>query len=93
MSFIKNFVDGAKIVSAKMQTKLFWVNFAKVAVPFFLIVTVISLLMNSSGAIFSGDFDTVVKDNFADNKWKTFFGYKLFFSFIYGFYMTALKSK
>ncbi len=93
MSFIKNFVEGAKIISAKMQTKLFWVNFAKVAVPFFLIVTVISLLMNSSAEIFSGDFDSVVQDNFADDKWKTFFGYKLFFSFIYAFYMTALKTK
>jgi len=93
MSFIKNFVEGAKIISAKIQTKLFWVNFAKVAIPFFVIVTIVSLLMNSSSAIFSGDFDSVVKENFADDKWKAFFGYKIFFSFIYAFYITSVKTK
>jgi len=93
MSFIKNFIEGAKIVFAKMQTKLFWVNLIKVAIPFFIIVTIVSLLMNSSSAIFSGDFTTVVKENFSEDKWINFFGFKVVFSFIYGFYITIVKTK
>ncbi|MCG1036164.1 hypothetical protein KI686_07125 [Polaribacter sp. DS7-9] len=81
------------MISAKIKTKLFWVNFAKIAIPFFVIVTVVSLLISSSSAIFSGDFDTVAKDNFTDDKWKVFFGYKIFFSFIYAFYITSMKMK
>ncbi|WP_405609174.1 hypothetical protein [Polaribacter sp. Asnod1-A03] len=93
MSFINNFKEGARIIYARMQTKVFWVNLAKVAVPFFLIVTIVSLLVSSSSAIFSGDFKTVVKDNFADDKWQDFFAYKIFFSFIYAFYITSMKMK
>ena len=89
--FIKNFIEGAKIIFARMKTKLFWVNFAKVAIPFFIIVTIVSLLMNSSSEIFSGDFETVNQNNFADGKWRKFFGFKVIFTFVYGFYITNKK--
>lgn len=91
MSFIKNFIEGAKIVFVRMQTKVFWSNFAKVAIPFFIIVTLISLFLNSWRDIFAGDFLKVNEANFTNGKWKNFWGMKLFISFFYGLYVTHKK--
>lgn len=91
MSFFRNFVAGAKIVAAKLQTKIFWINFLKVALPFFVLVTIISLLINSSSAIFSGDFAKVNATNFSEGKWKNFWGLKIFISVFYGMYVTLKK--
>ena len=77
----------------KIKKTIFWTNFAKVAIPFFVIVTVISLLINSSSEIFSGDFETLNKNNFADGKWKNFFGFKIIFSSLYGLYITNKNMK
>lgn len=77
----------------KIKQPIFWSNFAKVAIPFFVIVTVISLLINSSSEIFSGDFETLSENNFADGKWKNFFGFKVIFSAFYGLYITNKKMK
>ncbi|MCL7753807.1 hypothetical protein [Polaribacter sp. Z022] len=77
----------------KIKQPEFWSNFAKVAIPFFVIVTVISLLINSSSEIFSGDFETLNKNNFSDGKWKNFFGFKIIFSVFYGLYITNKKMK
>ena len=43
----------------KIKQPLFWTNFAKVAIPFFVIVTIVSLLMASFSDIFSGNFEKV----------------------------------
>jgi fucose 4-O-acetylase-like acetyltransferase len=93
MSFIQNFTAGAKIVFARLQTRIFWQNFAKVAIPFFIVVTLISLLINSWREIFSGDFAAVSEANFNDGKWENFFGFKLFFSAFYALYITNKKMK
>lgn len=77
----------------KIKQPGFWSNFLKVVIPFFIIVTVISILINSSSAVFSGDFNAVSEQNFSDGKWKTFLGYKLFFSCFYGFYTTNKNMK
>jgi len=77
----------------KIKNGQFWVNFAKVAIPFFVIVTIISLLINSSSEIFSGNFETLYKNNFEGDLWKTFFGYKIVFSTLYGLYMTNKNMK
>ena len=77
----------------KIKQPEFWFNFAKVAIPFFVVVTIISLLINSSSEIFSGDFETLSKNNFSDGKWKNFFGFKLVFSVFYGVYITNKKMK
>lgn len=77
----------------KMKTRGYWVNFSKVAIPFFLIFVVISLLWNSGGAIFSGNFDMVNEVNFSNGKWKPFFGSKLIGSIIYGIWMTSKNTK
>ncbi|WP_158838192.1 hypothetical protein [Polaribacter sp. L3A8] len=78
-------------VLEKIKQPLFWVNFAKVAIPFFIIVTIVSLLMASFSDIFSGDFTKVAETNFLNGKWKNFFGFKVVFSAVYGFYITNKK--
>ena len=77
----------------KIKQPLFWSNFAKVAIPFFVIVTIVSLLMSSASDIFSGAFDKVSETNFTNGKWKNFFGFKVVFSTFYGLYMTNKKMK
>jgi hypothetical protein len=93
MSFIKNFTAGAKIVFTRFQTRFFWIKFAKFAIPFFIIVTIISLLMNSSKEIFAGDFAAVAETNFNNGKWQDFFGFKIFFSTLYALYVTNKNLK
>ena len=51
----------------------FWQNFLKVAIPFFVIVTIFSLALNSWRDIFSGDFTKVVETNFSKRKMASFF--------------------
>ena len=71
----------------------FWSNFTKVALPFFVIVTVLSLLFNHYSEISSGDFETVYQTKFSEGKWKAFFGFKIVFSVFYGLYITFKKMK
>lgn len=77
----------------KIKNPVFWSNFLKVAIPFFIVVTLVSLLMNSWKEIFAGDFSMVHEANFSDGKWKNFFGFKIVFSAFYGLYMTNKKMK
>ncbi|MGY0406740.1 MAG: hypothetical protein ACWIPJ_00060 [Polaribacter sp.] len=77
----------------KIQQPIFWSNFLKITIPFFSIVTLISLFMNSSREIFAGDFATVSNVNFANGKWMRFFGLKVVFTVIYGLYMTNKNTK
>ncbi|TXD54015.1 MULTISPECIES: hypothetical protein [unclassified Polaribacter] len=77
----------------KIKQPIFWNNVAKITIPFFIIVVLISLLWNSWGAIFSGDFAKVNELNFADGKWKNFWVSKILISFFYGIYVTNKKTK
>jgi hypothetical protein len=77
----------------KIKQPIFWTNFVKVAVPFFIIVTLVYLFMNSWRAIFDGDFSKVNTVNFANGKWINFFGIKVVISFIYGVYITNKNMK
>ncbi len=62
----------------KIKNPVFWSNFVRVVVPFFIIVTLFSLFMNSWREIFAGDFTAVAETNFNDGKWKNFWGIKIF---------------
>jgi hypothetical protein len=77
----------------KIKQPLFWKNFAKIALPFFIIVTLISLFLESSSAIFSGDFKTVRQENFANGKWKSFWGFKIVFTILYALVITNKNMK
>ncbi len=77
----------------KTQTTKFWINVVKVAIPFFIIVVIISLIVNSSKDLFSGDFNAVSETNFAQGKWKEFWAYKIVFSIFYGIWVSNKNTK
>ncbi|WP_347173569.1 hypothetical protein [Polaribacter uvawellassae] len=77
----------------KMKSPGFWTNVFKIALPFFILVTVISLFMNSWREIFAGDFAEVNEANFADGKWKRFFALKIIISYFYALYVAIKKTK
>jgi hypothetical protein len=77
----------------KIKQPEFWTNFLKVAIPFFIVVTLISLFMNSWREIFAGDFAAVSEINFTEGKWQSFWSMKLFISIFYGMYITNKNMK
>ncbi|MEE9406679.1 MAG: hypothetical protein V3V28_01260 [Polaribacter sp.] len=77
----------------KIKQPIFWTNFLKVAIPFFIVVTLVSLFMNSWRDIFAGDFAKVNEVNFSGEKWKSFWAIKIVISFIYGLYVTNKNTK
>jgi len=77
----------------KIKSPGFWTNMLKVALPFLIFVTVISLFMNSWRDIFSGEFGKVNELNFADGKWQRFWGIKIVISFGYAMYIVLKKTK
>lgn len=77
----------------KTKQPNFWKNVAKISIPFFIAVTLISLLWNNWSDIFTGDFAKVNEMNFTDGKWMRFWATKVFVSFFYGLYVTNKKMK
>ena len=77
----------------KIQQPGFWVNVLKITIPFLIIVSLISLFMNSGQAIFSGDFATVNEINFSNKKWIRFWLSKIVISLIYGIYISNKNTK
>ncbi len=77
----------------KIKQQEFWSNVLKVAIPFFIIVTLFSLFFNSWKAIFAGDWAVVSEINFDAGKWKIFWGTKVVICFIYGMYVTNKNMK
>ncbi|NVK52790.1 MAG: hypothetical protein HWD85_07625 [Flavobacteriaceae bacterium] len=80
-------------VLEKIKSPGFWTNVFKIAVPFFILLTVIMLFMNSWRAIFAGDFAKVNAANFSEGKWIRFWGIKIAISFIYALYIAIKKTK
>ena len=77
----------------KMQRKDFWNAFLRVFIPFFIVLTLISLFMNSWRDIFAGNFESVNQLNFSEGKWIRFFGIKLAITFLYSLWMTNKNLK
>lgn len=82
MSFIKNIQKGS-----------FWINVLKVGIPFLVVVAIFSLLVNSGGALFSADFETVHTINFSEGKWKRFWLTKVTVSIFYAIYVVNKRTK
>lgn len=76
----------------KMQQPLFWRNVMRVTIPFFIFVTLFSLVFTNYKDIFSGNFNNVYEINFSKGKWIRFWGFKIIFSFIYGIWITNKKT-
>ena len=79
--------------SDKIKSPGFFKNFALTAIVFLVIVTVVSLMINNAGALFSFNFDAIAEANFSEGKWKRFFGFKIVMSIFYSLYLTLKKTK
>ena len=77
----------------KIKSPGFFKNFLLTAVVFFVLVTLVSLILSDAGAFFSFDFDKISEINFSDGKWERFFGVKIAISVLYSFYLTLKKTK
>jgi len=77
----------------KIQQPVFWMNTFKIALTFFIVLTIISLLFNSFSDLVSMNFAAVMENNFYEGKWISFFGIKIIFSLGYGMWMTARNMK
>ncbi len=77
----------------KIQQPVFWMNTFKIALTFFMVLTIISLLFNSFSDLVSMNFAAVMENNFYEGKWISFFGIKIIFSLVYGIWMTAKNMK
>ena len=75
-----------------MQQPLFWRNVMRITIPFFIFVTLFSLVFTNYKDIFSGNFNNVYEINFSNGKWIRFWGFKIIFSFIYGIWITNKKT-
>jgi hypothetical protein len=79
--------------SEKIKQPSFWVNVLKIAIPFLIIITIISLFVYSYKDIFAGNWDAVANTNFNNGEWKRFFASKAVASFLYGLYVTNKNTK
>ena len=77
----------------KIKLRLFWLNFLKVTIPFFIVLILFTLIWKNASAFFSGDFKVIVVENFSNGQWKVFFGVKLVTSALYGLYVTNKNMK
>ena len=77
----------------KIKHQEFWRNFARITIPFFIVLVIMTLLWKSWSAIFSGDFDIISQTHFDEGKWKVFFGVKIVASAVYGLYVTNKNMK
>ncbi|PKH50606.1 hypothetical protein CXF68_07810 [Tenacibaculum sp. Bg11-29] len=77
----------------KIKKGSFWVNVLKVGVPFLVFVALFSIVVNSGGALFSGDFEIVNTINFSEGKWKRFWLTKATVSILYAVYVVNKKTK
>ncbi len=77
----------------KIKLKEFWINFAKITIPFFIAVVVVFLIMGNSKALFSGNWSVLNEQYFSDGKWQGFFAPKVVMSVLYGLWITNKNMK
>lgn len=76
-----------------IQKRIFWRNTLKVALVFFVIISVISLLVYSFRDIFALNWQAVYHRNFSGGKWLRFLAARGTLSFIYAMYITNKNMK
>ncbi len=77
----------------KIKTSFFWKHSLRMALLFFMLLTILSLLFNSFSDILKFDIAAVEATNFADGKWKKFLGSKAIISLGYSMFIIAKKMK
>jgi type II secretory pathway component PulC len=88
---MKNFNNMA--LSENIKKSLFWINAIKIGIVFVFFLSIVSLLLNSFSDIFSGNWQTVLEQNFSNQLWKRFFSTKVIAGFVYGVYVSNKNMK
>jgi len=68
----------------KIKTAFFWGKVARIAIPFFIILVIISLFFNSFTSVINFNLTEIKAQNFEEGKWKIFFSTKVITSILYG---------
>lgn len=77
----------------KIRKPDFWIEVLKVAVPFFILMVIIMIIIANGKDLFAGNFKAVSQTNFENGKWINFFGLKIVISLVYGIYQTMKRKK
>ena len=77
----------------KVKTDIFWKNTLRISILFFVILIIISLLLNSFSDIFKFDIEAIKAKNFADGNWRRFFFSKIIIAVLYGMWVTNRNMK
>lgn len=75
----------------KFSNKNFWIAVLKLAVVFFAIFVVLSILIASFSDVMSGNWSAVYEEHWSDGKWKRDLGIKAAITFVYAVYMTSRR--
>ncbi len=77
----------------KIKTALFWKHTLRIATMFFILLIIISLLINSFSDILKFDTEAIIAKNFANGNWVRFFVTKLVISVAYGMWIINRNMK
>ena len=77
----------------KIKTPIFWKHTLRIASMFFILLIIISLLINSFSDILKFDTEAIVAKNFANGNWVRFFSTKLIISVLYGMWIINRNMK
>ncbi|MBA6155770.1 hypothetical protein H3Z83_04430 [Tenacibaculum sp. S7007] len=79
--------------SENIKKSLYWGHVLKMALFLIIIISLFSLIFQTGGALFSGDFDTVYNVHFANKQWVRFFLTKIVVSILYAMYVVNKRMK
>ena len=80
-------------LTENIKKSFFWLNAIKIGIVFVFFLSIVSLLLNSFSDIFSGNWQTVLEQNFSNQLWKRFFSTKVIAGFVYGVYVSNKNMK
>ena len=80
-------------LSENIKKSFFWLNVIKIGIVFVFFLSIVSLLLNSFSDIFSGNWQSVLEQNFSNQLWKRFFSTKVIAGFVYGVYVSNKNTK
>ena len=80
-------------LSENIKKSFFWLNVIKIGIVFVFFLSIVSLLLNSFSDIFSGNWQSVLEQNFSNQLWKRFFSTKVIAGFVYGVYVSNKNMK
>ena len=80
-------------LSENIKKSFFWLNAIKIGIVFVFFLSIVSLLLNSFSDIFSGNWQSVLEQNFSNQLWKRFFSTKVIAGFVYGVYVSNKNIK